>query len=73
MSGPGGLSVWGGVCVCSGGVCSRGGSAPEGGCLLPGVGVVSALGAGGVRYPPPVNRITDPCKNITLPQLRCGR
>ena len=22
---------------------------------------------------PPVNRITDPCKNITLAQLRCGR
>ena len=22
---------------------------------------------------PPVNRITDRCKNITLPQLRCGR
>ena len=25
------------------------------------------------RPPPPVNRITDRCKNITLPQLRCGR
>ena len=23
--------------------------------------------------PPPVKRITDACKNITLPQLRCGR
>ena len=23
--------------------------------------------------PPPVNRITDACENITLPQLRCGR
>ena len=22
---------------------------------------------------PPLNRITDTCKNITLPQLRCGR
>ena len=22
---------------------------------------------------PPMNRITDTCKNITLPQLRCGR
>ena len=22
---------------------------------------------------PPVDRITDACKNITLPQLRCGR
>ena len=32
----------------------------------------------GSRHPPgadtpPVNRITDVCKNITLPQLRCGR
>ena len=26
-----------------------------------------------VRYSPPVNRMTDACKNITLPQLRCGR
>ena len=23
--------------------------------------------------PPPVNRITDACENITLPQLGCGR
>ena len=23
--------------------------------------------------PSPVNRMTDRCKNITLPQLRCGR
>ena len=22
---------------------------------------------------PPVNRMTDRCKNITLPQLRCGQ
>ena len=22
---------------------------------------------------PPLNRITDACENITLPQLRCGR
>ena len=27
----------------------------------------------GIPPPPPVNRITDTCKNITLPQLRCGR
>ena len=27
----------------------------------------------GPGEPPPVNRITDTCKNITLPQLRCGR
>ena len=24
-------------------------------------------------HPRPVNRITDACENITLPQLRCGR
>ena len=24
-------------------------------------------------YTPPVDRMTDRCKNITLPQLRCGR
>ena len=23
--------------------------------------------------PPPVNRITHACENITLPQIRCGR
>ena len=27
----------------------------------------------GDSTPPPVNRITDACENITLPQLRCGR
>ena len=26
----------------------------------------------GTRHPPPVDRITDACENITLPQLRCG-
>ena len=25
-----------------------------------------------LEYHPPVNRITGTCKNITLPQLRCG-
>ena len=28
---------------------------------------------GGMADPPPVNRMTDRCKNITLPQLRCWR
>ena len=48
--------VWGGVC--SGGVClwSRGG-------LL--LGVYPCMHWG---RPPPVNRMTDRCKNITLPQ-----
>ena len=49
---------------------------PRGVYLVPG-GVVYLAGPGGVnlvRYsPPPVDRITDACKNITLPQLRCGR
>ena len=27
----------------------------------------------GAGTPPPVDRITDACENITLPQLRCGR
>ena len=27
----------------------------------------------GYHPPPPMNRITDTCNNITLPQLRCGR
>ena len=27
----------------------------------------------GPDTPPPVDRITDACENITLPQLRCGR
>ena len=49
-SAPGG----GGGGVCSrGGVCSGGVSLPGGGFSLPG-------------DPPPVNRITDMCKNITL-------
>ena len=55
---------WGNLgSVCSGGWSAPGDVYSEGGCLLP----------GGVRYCPPVNRITDACKNITLPQLRCGR
>ena len=39
-----------------------------------GWGVVSALRGGGIpactEADPPVNRITDACKNITLPQLQ---
>ena len=69
-----GYLLWEGVC--SGGVCSQRvcllGGVSAWGCLL--------LGGGGCVIPacteadtPPVNRITDACKNITLPQLRCGR
>ena len=41
-----------------------------GGCLLPGGGVYPSMHWS--RHPP-VNRITDACKNVTLAQLRCGR
>ena len=52
----------------AGGVPGRGG--------VPGPrGVVCTWSRGGTwsGTPPPVNRITHTCKNITLPQLRCGR
>ena len=56
-SAPGGCLVWGGVCSWGGllreGVCS------QGGCLLPG-DVLPQTRC------PPVNRMTDRCKNITL-------
>ena len=35
-------------------------------------GIPPAMHAG-IPPPPPVNRITDTCKKITLPQLLCGR
>ena len=41
-------------------------STPSGSRLPPGL---DPRGAG----TPPVNRMTDACENITLPQLRCGR
>ena len=36
-----------------------------------GVMVLGGYGPGGMvwPYPPPVNRMTDACENITLPQL----
>ena len=55
---------------------------PGGGCLPGTGGCLPGPGGGGVvsqhalgRTPPlpAVNRITDACENITLPQLRCGR
>ena len=79
--------VWG-VCTWSGG-CVPGPRGvylvPGGVYLVPG-GVYLVLGGvpgpGGCtwsrevylpRYSTPVDRITDACENITLPQLRCGR
>ena len=47
-----------------GGVCLAVGCLPVGVC-------VSAAGGGSAR--PPMDRMTDTCRNITLPQLRCGR
>ena len=47
---------------------ARGGSAPGG--LLPGGACSGGVSPGGVLPLPPVNRMTDRCKNITLPQLR---
>ena len=77
-----------GMCVSQhalgrGGVCPGGGGVCPGGWCLP-RGVVSARGGGRIcsgvyssmhwgKHPPPVNRMTDRCKNITLPQLRCVR
>ena len=52
LPGPGGVVAWSG----GGGGCLVPGG---GGCLFPG-------GGGGSPETPPVNRITDTCKNITL-------
>ena len=54
-----------------GGWCTWLGGVPgPGGCTWSG----RVPGPGGVPGQlPPINRITDACKNITLPQLRCGR
>ena len=72
LPGPGGGSlVPGGVCLVGGGLPGRGGGCslvPGGGLWSRGVSAQHAL-----RQTPPVDRITDACKNITLAQLRCGR
>ena len=83
VPGPGGKQgvylVLGGVyLVCGGGVPGPGGCTWSGGVPGP-VGCIWSEGVylvrGGVpgQELPPVDRITDACKNITLPQLRCGR
>ena len=76
--GQGGVSLLGGVCLLPGGLL-RGVSASGGwGCLLPGgcplqrgplLGGVCSRGVvsqHALRQTPPVNRMTDRCKNITL-------
>ena len=82
------LAGGGGVCsgggICPGGCLARGcvcpgECLPRGVCWWESVCVgVSAQGVGVCQTPPtppppPVYRITDTCKNITLPQLLCGR
>ena len=82
---PGGVCLGG---VCPGGVCQDVGVSARGGGVCQGVGVsargwgMSAWGVsdqGGcvsqhtLRQTPPMDRMIDRCKNITLPQLRCGR
>ena len=60
LPGPEGFSlVRGGVYLVRGGLLGPGGGSP---CW----GVVSAWSLGGSPETPPVNRITDTCKNITL-------
>ena len=62
------------LCSRGGGAWSWGGAWSQG---VPGTGGCLVLGGGGIpactEADPPVNRITDACKNITLPQLCCGR
>ena len=72
-----------GVGVSQRGVCPEestyGGCLPREGCLpIGGVCLgVSTQGLSDRHSPvdrqPPVDRITDSCKNITLPQLHCGQ
>ena len=86
--GGGGCTCWG--CTCPGEhVPSHGGCTCQGWCTCQGVPVQGNLSGGvnlprglylpgGVHlpggYPPPVNRMTDRCKNITLAQTSfCGR
>ena len=62
MPGGSGVWSWGGVwsrgVLHAGGVSGPGGSPCQGGCLVP--------GGFSLPDPPPVNRMTDRCKNITL-------
>ena len=69
---PGGVPCPRGVYLVPGGVSGLGGVPDLGG--VPGQGGCTwSRGVPGQVLPPPVNRITHTCKNITLPQLHCGR
>ena len=72
---PRGVSAPGGVCsqggLLPGGVCSWGGVSAWGVSAPGGSALGGVCSRGGVRYPP-VNRITDACKNITLPNFVAG-
>ena len=61
MDGPGGMHGPGGCMVLGGGV-----HGPRGWCMVPGGRGVVCQHA--LRQTPPVNRMTNRCKNITLPQ-----
>ena len=61
VSAGGRVSTQGGVCLA--GVCRGAVSAEEG----------VSQHAVGQTTPPPLKRMTNMCKNITLPQLCCGR
>ena len=61
----GGVPAWGGW-VYLPRRCTRPGGVPAQGLYLP--GGCTYRGVASQVSPPPVNRITDTCKNITLPQ-----
>ena len=61
----GGCLVWGVMCLVLGGVCLV-----RGGCAWSGGG--SASVPCGIPPPPPVNRMTNRCKNITLATIAAG-
>ena len=72
------LTVSGGVYLVPEGVyLVLGGVLSPRGCLTGGLTWGGCLPKGGGRpgqvLPPPVNRMTDACENITLPQLHCGQ
>ena len=64
------VSVWGGVCP---GVSARKGVCPGRGVCPVHAGIHTPAQCMLGYTHPPVNRMADRCKNITLPQLRYGR